>query len=67
MIESPWALFQIRPRFPVFGGWKTQWYQGYNVPSKDVLEHDGSDFRLTFDVNVPFPDVVIDNYLVGAA
>lgn len=23
---------RIEPRFPLFGGWKTQFYQGYNVP-----------------------------------
>ena len=23
---------RIEPRYPMFGGWKTQFYQGYNVP-----------------------------------
>ena len=36
----------IRPRFPLFGGWKTQYTLGYNLPSYEVLSHDGSHFSL---------------------
>ena len=25
--------FEIRPRYPLFGGWKTFYYFGYNLPS----------------------------------
>lgn len=31
-----WGL-QLAARFPLFGGWKTQWYQGYNVPLDAAL------------------------------
>ncbi len=27
----------IRPRFPLFGGWKTNYYIGYNLPSYEYL------------------------------
>ncbi|XP_065175299.1 dolichyl-diphosphooligosaccharide--protein glycosyltransferase subunit 1-like [Sycon ciliatum] len=37
----------IRPRFPLFGGWKTHYYTGYNVPSHEYLERYGSQYRLT--------------------
>jgi oligosaccharyltransferase complex subunit alpha (ribophorin I) len=36
----------IRPRFPLFGGWKTQYTLGYNLPSYEVLSHSGSQFSL---------------------
>jgi oligosaccharyltransferase complex subunit alpha (ribophorin I) len=28
---------EIRPRFPLFGGWQTRYYVGYNVPSYEYL------------------------------
>lgn len=29
------SILDIQPRFPLFGGWKTEWYQGYSVsPAK---------------------------------
>ena len=40
----------IRPRFPLFGGWKTNYYTGYNVPSHEYLERYGNQFRLTMRV-----------------
>lgn len=32
---------ELRPRFPLFGGWKTQYYIGYNVPSYEYLHSRG--------------------------
>lgn len=32
---------ELRPRFPLFGGWKTQYYIGYNVPSYQYLFNKG--------------------------
>jgi len=31
------AELEIRPRFPLFGGWKTHYMIGYNVPSYEYL------------------------------
>jgi len=28
---------ELRPRFPLFGGWKTEYYMGYNLPSESCL------------------------------
>lgn len=28
---------EIRPRFPLFGGWKTHYIVGYNLPSYEYL------------------------------
>ena len=33
---------ELRPRFPLFGGWKTHYYIGYNVPSYQYLYNSGS-------------------------
>lgn len=32
---------ELRPRFPLFGGWKTNYYIGYNVPSYQYLFNSG--------------------------
>lgn len=36
----------IRPRFPLFGGWKTHYVLGYNAPSSDFLLKNGGNFIL---------------------
>jgi hypothetical protein len=36
----------LRPRFPLFGGWKTHYVVGYNVPSYEYLFYKGN--YLTF-------------------
>jgi oligosaccharyltransferase complex subunit alpha (ribophorin I) len=28
---------ELRPRFPLFGGWKTEYYMGYNLPTESCL------------------------------
>ena len=32
---------ELRPRFPLFGGWQTRFYIGYNVPSYEYLYNMG--------------------------
>lgn len=32
---------ELRPRFPLFGGWKTHYIMGYNVPSYQYLYNSG--------------------------
>jgi len=29
--------FRVEPRFPVMGGWKTTWNQGYSLPAKSAI------------------------------
>ena len=54
---------EIRPRFPLFGGWKTKYYIGYNVPSYEMLAHSGNRYKLEF----PFVDHSYDNLVVDEA
>ncbi|KAI7831767.1 Ribophorin I [Gamsiella multidivaricata] len=38
LAEQPdFILFTLQPRFPIFGGWNTTWYTGYNVPLDGFL------------------------------
>ena len=34
------VFFNIEPRFPIFGQWKTDWNQGYNMPTQFHLYQD---------------------------
>lgn len=57
------TLMEIETRFPLFGGWKTEWYQGYNVPASPYLStNENGSFTITFDANIPFPELPIEDY-----
>jgi oligosaccharyltransferase complex subunit alpha (ribophorin I) len=63
--EASKAVLEIQPRFPLYGGWKTQWYQGYNLPLQhyvSVLE-DGS-YALKVDFSIPYDNVAVDDITV---
>jgi oligosaccharyltransferase complex subunit alpha (ribophorin I) len=51
---------ELRPRFPLFGGWKTNYYIGYNVPSYQYLFNSGDQYALL----MKFIDHVFDDQLV---
>lgn len=56
---------EIRPRFPLFGGWKTHYYIGYNLPSYTYLYKTGDllALRMRF-VDHVYDDMVIDELTV---
>jgi len=57
----------LQPRFPLFGGWKTAYYMGYNLPLPGILFLDNSDsshYVLNISFGINFPDAVIDHYTV---
>lgn len=56
---------ELRPRFPLFGGWKTQYYIGYNVPSYQYLFNKGDNYALKMRfVDHIFDDMVVDQVTV---
>ncbi|EYC26692.1 hypothetical protein Y032_0010g913 [Ancylostoma ceylanicum] len=50
----------IKPRFPLFGGWRTSYIIGYNVPSFEYLYNKGNEYALKMRVL----DHVFDNAVV---
>lgn len=55
----------LRPRFPLFGGWKTRYMIGYNVPSYEYLFHSGDQYTLVMRLlDHVFDDMVIDELVV---
>lgn len=52
----------VQPRFPLFGGWKTDYVLGYNVPAYQYLYSSGNKFVLKMRVvDHLFDDAVIEN------
>ncbi|XP_033209967.1 dolichyl-diphosphooligosaccharide--protein glycosyltransferase subunit 1 [Belonocnema kinseyi] len=55
----------LRPRFPLFGGWKTRYIVGYNVPSYEYLFHSGDKYSLEMRLlDHVFDDMVVDELVV---
>lgn len=60
-ILSDSVELDLRPRFPLFGGWKTHYILGYSVPSYEYLYNSGDDYKLKMRlVDHVFDDMVID-------
>ncbi len=54
---------ELQPRFPMFGGWQTDFYIGYDVPAADYLSVDAADparYVLNFSFAMPFPQAACD-------
>lgn len=55
----------LRPRFPLFGGWKTHYKIGYNVPSYEYLYTSGDNYILKMRIlDHVFDDVIVDELVV---
>lgn len=55
----------LRPRFPLFGGWKTHYTLGYNVPSFEYLFNAGDNYMLKMRVvDHIFDDMTVDEVIV---
>lgn len=51
-------------RFPMYGGWKNAWYQGYNLPTEAGLRRTGSHFTLEVPFGPPFSAVWVEDLTV---
>ncbi|CAO3568941.1 unnamed protein product [Mortierella alpina] len=49
------VLLTMKPRFPLFGGWTTTWYIGYNAPLDGYLRHIPNSDRYVLKVPVYVP------------
>ncbi|XP_071784310.1 dolichyl-diphosphooligosaccharide--protein glycosyltransferase subunit 1-like [Asterias amurensis] len=56
---------ELRPRFPLFGGWKTHYLIGYNLPSYENLYNSGDKYVLKMRVlDHVFDDMIVDELTV---
>ncbi|XP_047488055.1 dolichyl-diphosphooligosaccharide--protein glycosyltransferase subunit 1-like [Penaeus chinensis] len=64
-IQDDAVELDLRPRFPLFGGWKTHYKIGYNVPSYEYLYNSGDEFILKMRIlDHVYDDVIVDNLIV---
>ncbi|KAF9427461.1 dolichyl-diphosphooligosaccharide--protein glycosyltransferase subunit 1 [Podila epigama] len=52
---------QLKPRFPIFGGWNTTWYLGYNTPL-DTYVHKVASASEKYILKVPVYSPMKDTY-----
>eukprot|EP00794_Sanderia_malayensis_P007610 gene7610-8450_t len=60
LVQEDAVEVELRPRFPLFGGWKTQYYIGYNVPAYEYLFNRGDKYGL----KMRFIDHIFDDFHV---
>lgn len=56
------SYLEIRPRYPLYGGWKTDFIIGYDVSSRDLISFDPNTFEHVLNVSfgIPFKEPVTD-------
>lgn len=64
-ITSTKTIVGIKPRFPLFGGWVTDFNLGYKIPIGDFINEpvSGNNFRLS----LPFADSMYENMFIEDA
>lgn len=56
--------WEVQPRFPMFGGWQTDFYIGYNLPAADYIStsyDDSSIHVLNITFGSSFPQIGVDD------
>lgn len=65
LVQHDSVEVELRPRFPLFGGWQTRYMLGYNVPAYQYLYNQGDAYILKMRfVDHVYDDFVIDHLTV---
>ena len=65
LINDDSVEVELRPRFPLFGGWQTRYMLGYNTPAYQYLYNKGDKYILKMRlIDHVFDDFVIDKLTV---
>ena len=57
--------FEIKPRFPVMGGWKTSWSQGYLFPADKYIsynEQDSTQYVFTTQLSHQYEGITAEDF-----
>eukprot|EP00941_MAST-03F_sp_MAST-3F-sp1_P000025 g25.t1 len=60
MVDEGLELMLL-PRFPMYGGWKTQFYYGYNLPSEDYVSENNGNYVLDIELPPAFDSAVTNS------
>ena len=59
------AVLKLNPRFPILGGWISNFDIGYNLPTKfNVKKNNNNEYMLNVSFGMPFEDILAKNYTV---
>lgn len=61
------VLAELRPRFPLYGGWKAEFTFGYSLPLSAILTKVKGSNQLEASFSSPFDRVVVDDLTVKVA
>ena len=61
LINDDSVEVELRPRFPLFGGWQTRYMLGYNTPAYQYLYNKGDKYIL----KMRLIDHVFDDFVIG--
>lgn len=63
--DSQKTQLEFEPRFPIFGGWKTTFTIGYDLPLQDFLfESDGGKRVLNTTFGSPIGEILVEKHVV---
>ncbi len=65
--EDDKVLFEFKPRFPIMGGWKATWNQGYSLPARSSIKQSVDDHSLhVFKIQLAhsFDEIVAGNFTI---
>mmetsp|Transcript_24725 Transcript_24725/g.62596 ORF Transcript_24725/g.62596 Transcript_24725/m.62596 type:complete len:563 (-) Transcript_24725:81-1769(-) len=65
-VGSNEALLEFIPRFPLFGGWKTEFTVGYTLPTSDMVFVSSKDASL-YSVRIPISTSIKNAYAESAS
>nr|CCA26469.1 dolichyldiphosphooligosaccharideprotein glycosyltransferase subunit putative [Albugo laibachii Nc14] len=60
-VTSKSTEVELTPRFPMMGGWKTQFYFGYALPTWSVLKHAGDSYKLEVEFSSSIAGIAVDS------
>ncbi|CAG9311489.1 unnamed protein product [Blepharisma stoltei] len=55
---------EVMPRFPMLGGWKSNWNIGYNLPMKYFVKNKGDQYMLNTTFGFPFKEIIAEELIV---
>lgn len=62
--EGKTQSFELDMRFPMFGGWKNEFYIGYNLPISQYVTHKGNRHTLSINFGPAMKNLAIDDYIL---
>ena len=60
------TILDITPRYPMYGGWKYKWHQGYDAPLSTFQQSLGNNrYSLQLPFTAPIMDMLVENMAVS--